>query len=690
MSVTCQAKTLTRLFIVEFEQNADFPNQNVSVKPGQLRLSGKPSNIANKNGYAEPRFPSDKKRHRPYSYGVKTIPIESISWQWLYATNLLIAYELILTTKDDLLYPSPYLWLPIEAVVAAVWLLKSYWNPNSPLFNTIEQQAASIFTQEDYPFATITMMFGSGHDQQQYLPSASSDRQAPQATIHSGGSFSSPMNTDHDDGKGGSQKHSHTLDLDCFIYPCRGVCRFRPLSDGTEPAAPAMYFQKRSSMAEAANTNDATESLNDDMASFWNLSSIMSDFEDINWKFDPECLLEDDEVFIPLNYSETQPKTTGSSQLDQSKSLLYKTATAEAPAHRRDKYCDATITGEDGRPQQCRTICKNALTLSDHKKRKHSGQQTCSAILTGEGGQQRPCGKICKDLSALSCHKRSVHTEPKSCDESILGEDGQPRSCGKLCKNLQALASHRSRYHKGQRACNTIMIGENGQPRSCGVFCSNVYTLSHHKKKYHTEPQTCDMTVIGEAGQKRPCGKTCKSAEALMDHKRIIHSGRKTCNVTVAGKDDQSKPCGKVCKNIEALSYHKRRYHTGTQTCIEPVVRKDDQSKPCGKVCKNTEALSYHKRRYHTGPQTCIEPVVRKDGQPQPCRKVCNNVIALSYHKKREHTGPQTCFESVIEEDGQTRRCGAVCENAKALSNHKKRHRKRKPVNVGWNDNLSP
>ncbi|WOG26950.1 hypothetical protein [Endozoicomonas sp. 8E] len=537
---------MTGWFIVEHGQNADFPNQNFSIQHDQRTLSGNPSDIDDKNVYARSDLPSDKKRHNPFNYEVNTILIESISWQWLYATNFLIAYERTQTTRDtspsSKLYSRPLL----EAVVAVGWLLNSYWNPDSPLFNPIERRSAFMLTQEDHPFAPIAVMFGSGYDQQRQQPTASSDRQASKASLRSGGSFSSPVNTDYGDSddKGGPEKHLHTLDFHCFIYPCHGVCRFRPLSDSRGTAEWALDFQNSLSMDGAANTNDAAESLDDDMARFWNLSSTSRDFEVINGVFDPQCLLEDRKLFIPPNHSETQPTTTESSQLDQSQHHLSETGTVQATAHIGQKVCDAIIIGKDGQQRLCGKICKNARARSSHKSKLHTGQKTCQVTVITEDGQPRPCGIICKNNQSLMNHKRSRHSEQQNCKLTVVGKDGKQQPCGRLFKSARAMSDHKTRFHGGQKTCNVIMIGEDGQQRPCGKVCINVNTLRHHKGKYHGRQRTCDMTVIGDDGQPRPCGAVCKSAQALSEHKRI-HRKRKP---VVVQNDDLHSQEGKVKK----------------------------------------------------------------------------------------------------------------------------------------------
>ncbi|WP_257282219.1 ankyrin repeat domain-containing protein [Endozoicomonas sp. ISHI1] len=232
LSVVCQAQALTKRFVVGLEQKTGSPNHNVSITPDLHTLPGTFSDIADTEGYAGSGLPSDEKQVRLNGCELKKTLIESISWQWLYATHLLVGYQLILTTKNTPLSSTSYSWLPPEVVVAVGWLLKSYWNTKSPSFNPVTQKELC----QNQPLAAIITMPGSGNARQQCPPSESSGQQARAASIEPTGSFNSFLYSDSAGGSGGSQQHQHTLGLDCFVFPCHGVCQFRPLSDSSEPA----------------------------------------------------------------------------------------------------------------------------------------------------------------------------------------------------------------------------------------------------------------------------------------------------------------------------------------------------------------------------------------------------------------------------------------------------------------------
>ncbi len=264
LSVLCQAQALTRCSVVAVEQKTGSQNLNVSIKPDQHTLSGTFSDIAHTKGCTESDIPPDDKQGRLNDCELKTIVIESISWPWLYANNLLVGYELILTTKNTPLSSTSYSWLPVKVVIALGWLLKSYWNTNSPSFNPITQKEPC----QDHPFAAIITMPGSGNDQQQPPPSESSGQQAQEATAGPAGSFNSFLYPDSDSagGSGGSQQRLHTLGLDCFVSPCHGVCQFRPSSDSSGSAEWPMNSAEHSTdQREAAPEQSSCPHLDTDV-----------------------------------------------------------------------------------------------------------------------------------------------------------------------------------------------------------------------------------------------------------------------------------------------------------------------------------------------------------------------------------------------------------------------------------------
>ncbi|WP_257281463.1 MULTISPECIES: hypothetical protein [unclassified Endozoicomonas] len=632
---------MTGHYIVELEQTRIFPNQSFFVK-----RVGNPSDTTNTKDYAGPDSSPDDKPRRSWGHGVETTIIEAISWQSVYATGLLT-----LTIKDAPPGAAAYSWLPLEVLVDIIWLLKSHLNIKSSSFDLIEQQEAS----QDDPFATITMVLGSGHSQQSYQPSKSSGQHATEAAADPADSFVSRLYSGSGSGNGNPQQHLHTLGLDCFIHPCRGVCQFRPSSDSREPSERPLDSGKSSCPhlvnghcfrcmghfdpvyitypmnADADYTTDAADQLNYNVNFLSNAVGVST----INELILPQSLPEEVGICDTLGQltslfetSETHQTTIESSQLGQSSSHLYHTVTEQA--------------------------------LSDHKLKFHSGQLSCEKTVIGKNGQQQLCGKVCKSYKALWEHKKRAHTGPQTCDGIVVSEDGQ-QPCGMVCKNAQALVEHKRKFHSGQRpTCEATVVGKDGQQHSCGKVFNNSRALWDHKRRAHTGPQACNETVVGGDGQQQPCGKVCKNTQALFDHKRLFHNKHQpTCEATLVGENGQQQSCGKVCKNNRALWHHKRIAHSGPQTCDLTVVRENGQQQPCGKVCKNAQALSLHKRKSH------------------------------SRHKSNAHCEQQTCNATLVGEDGQLQPCRQLCNSATALSKHKRRHRKRKPVDVDQDNHLS-
>ncbi|WOG27936.1 hypothetical protein [Endozoicomonas sp. 8E] len=492
LSVICQAKLSTKHFVIELEWNADFSNQNFLIKLDRRTLSGNPSDIADTNGYTEPDSQTDKKRHEPDSYWIKPTLIDSISWQWLYATNLLVAYELILTNKNTSQCPTPYSWLLLEAVVTVGWLLKSYWNPDSSLFNPIEGQE----TSQNPPFAITTMMPGTEQDQPQYQPSQSPGQNTSQATTHITGYYTSLLHSDTGGGNEDPGQSLHTLGLNCFVYPCDDVCRFRQSPNPSD----SVNGVASGSISEAADTTPPVGQAT---------------------------------CNVILMIDDGQLRQCG--KVFKNKKVLL---SHKSKYHTGQKTCDLTSVGEDGQLEPCGMVCKNARALSNHKNRYHTGQKTCYATVFGEDGQIYPCGKVCKNAQALSNHKTHYHTRQKTCGVRVFGEVGQLRPCGMVCQNAQVLSNHKRYAHTRQQICDATVTGEDGRQRLCGKIYKHTLALSYHKTTYHTGQKTCDVTLVSEDGPSRPCGIVCKNAKALSNHKRI-HRKRKPVD---ANQDNDLTP----------------------------------------------------------------------------------------------------------------------------------------------------
>ncbi|WP_422132434.1 hypothetical protein [Endozoicomonas sp. ALD040] len=595
LSVACQAEPLTICFVIEPEQNADCSNHNFFIKLDQQTLSDKPPDIADTNGYTEPYSSPDKIRRKTYNYGVKKPLIKSISWHWLYATNLLVTYNLILTTKDTSQSPTPYSLLPLEVIITLGWLLKNYWNPDSLLFNPIEQQEAS----QHHPFAITTMMAGSEQDRPQYQSSQSSVQHPPQVNTHFKGYYTSHLYSDSGGGNEDPEQYLHTLGLNCFIYPCNGVCRFRQSSD----------------------PSNSVNGVASDGVILNSIAEVAADSTS------------------PAGQITCNVIVLGKDGLLQQCGRAFKNAKVlsvhKSTYHTGQKTCDATVVGEDYQERLCGRVYKNTRSLTYHKYKYHSRQKPCDVVVVDEDGQRRPCGTICIGYFALKQHKSRKHAAQETCNVTVIGEDGQPQSCGKVYKNALSLSCHKSNFHSGRQSCNVNVVGENGKLRPCGKVCRNAQALSYHKRSFHTVQQTCHVTVVGKGGHARECGKVLNNAQSLSVHKYTYHTGQQTCDVTVVGGDGQQRPCRKVYKNAQALSHHKSSVHTGQQTCDVVIVGKNGQQRPCGTVCMNALALRYHKKKVHSGQQICDMTVVAEDSQQRPCRRVCKSNQDLSNHKRR-------------------------------------------------------
>ncbi|WOG27017.1 hypothetical protein [Endozoicomonas sp. 8E] len=658
LSVVCQGKPLTRRFIVELQQSTGYPNQNFSMRRDLNTSSGNPSDNIRIKGNAGSGPPPDKKRQRACDYEVKKTIIESISWQFRYATNLLIAYELILTTKYSPACTMPHLWLSLDAIVAVNWLLKSCWSPDSPLFNPIEQQATSMLAQGSQPFATMNMMFGTEHHQQPYQSSKSSEQHTPEATRHPKGTVISPLQPGSGGGDEGPQQYFHSLGLNCFVYPCKGICQFRLSFNNTGTAE--LHCERPFMPIQIPETITGIQISQTEASPEQGLCPHLAQGYCFN------CMIESDSSEALL--CEQNQLTKILNNFPDDIQLL----------------CDSSQLFQpydiDGSPLEGLAI--DSISTEAACANDPAGRPTCNLTVVGVDGQLRPCGRVYNKVASLTYHKRKAHTAKKTCDVNVVGKDGQSRPCGIICKNASSLSAHKSRIHSGQKTCDATVVGENGQPRPCGKICKNASLLATHKYKIHGRQKSCKMIMVRENGQPHLCRNACKNARILRNHKSREHLGQQICDVTVVGKEDQQQPCGKAYKSIKVLLDHKRRDHTGQKTCDATTFGKDGQRQPCGRVCKSQRSLTDHKRRDHTGQKICQVTVIRENGQLHLCGKICKSAQALSEHKRRNHTGQQICNETVIEENGQQRPCGKTCKNAEALTNHKRIHRKGKPADA--------
>ncbi|WOG27094.1 hypothetical protein [Endozoicomonas sp. 8E] len=730
LSVACQAEPWTGRCAVEFEQKAVFPKQSFSIESGRLTLPGTASDITDAKSHSGSTFAPDDKRHR---HGVLSI-VELISWQWLYATNLLIAYELILTIQHAPLNSEPYSWPPLETIIAVGWLLKSTWNPDSPLFNPIEQHESS----QDQPFATITTMFSSEHNPPQYQPSESPGQQTPKATTQPVGYFTDPLYFDSGDGNEDPQQHLHTLDVNCLVYPCNGVCQFRPSSDNSGPAEwPLNSGENSTGHTQTASRHsscphfsngcgltctchfvpvNATDSQqNSTFGTLGDLSDIECPFNsgrqfDLQ-AYDIESSPTNSFNSIDLMNAGADSTTNATGPLNDDAAMPgYWPSTARHSAVVNGSCYLQSLSEEAGfssmlphlpppmgtsETQQTNTESSplrqrqphlsptdTAQALSDLTSKGHTGQKTCDVNVVRGDGQQQPCGKVFKNAKTLSNHRNKVHSGKKTCSVTVLGKDNQPQPCGIVCENYQFLLGHKRREHSGQQTCYVKIVGEDGQQQQCRKVFRNSNALSIHKRSIHSGQRICEVIVTGKNGQPRRCGLVCRSAHALSTHKSDYHTGQKTCKVTIVGEDGQQRLCSLVCKNAKTLYYHKLKDHSGQQTCNVSLVGEDGQRQPCGKISSNLISLSVHKRRYHSGQQTCEITVVGENGEQRPCRMVCESISALSDHKKRVHHEQIICDLPVVRENGQPQPCRALIKNTKALSNHKRVHLKRKPFDL--------
>ncbi|WP_152557041.1 C2H2-type zinc finger protein [Endozoicomonas montiporae] len=184
-------------------------------------LQGKPTEIISTNCYSGSDTPPEDKPYRPRGlWESLTTVVESVTLQLLYASNEVIGYELLLTLQEDSLSPQPFLWIPVVATVVVGWLSRNRWNPETPLFNQLDEQEFN----KQHELQIISFMFEP--------PSNSSHSSmvlfgTPQPNYpHSLRFYNTWANTHGGSNGGGWQESQHTLGDNCYIGGCWGRCQY--------------------------------------------------------------------------------------------------------------------------------------------------------------------------------------------------------------------------------------------------------------------------------------------------------------------------------------------------------------------------------------------------------------------------------------------------------------------------------
>ncbi|WP_422412468.1 MULTISPECIES: hypothetical protein [unclassified Endozoicomonas] len=467
LSVVCGAEELVRPFVAELAKDQD-TDQVFSSKRNLNTLLDSSLDIDDTNSYTDPSLLADATSGELNGYGLATTCIETISWQLLYATQLLVAYGLALITHEAPPGSKPDSRLPEEALITVGMLLKSYWNPESLLFNPADEpEAASISTQEDYPFAITTMVLpgkSQKENGQQSQASASSGQQASGKITRLRRFFAKRLSRRRD-GKEDPEQPQHTYGLDCYVDSCNGVCRFRPPPSGGE-------------MAQAVeNCPVCLDKLTDVIAT-----------PCCSQKIDKHCLqkviLSTSQCSCPLcrgnlsslaqlpdfrSCSEVQRDyneltTVSSSQTDSSVNTTQHNRHNLGPAcfvdscnggicRRLPPYHRRRVAEEVARP-----IAPAIFFVGTTQHNLHTLGSNCPVY---------PCYGICRLLPpyrfetegrASSSQRASFAAITRTCGRLIcrvtrIDEDGQWQLCGRLFRNVVVLVAHRE-DHAGERTCS--------------------------------------------------------------------------------------------------------------------------------------------------------------------------------------------------------------------------------------------
>ncbi|WP_257282177.1 hypothetical protein [Endozoicomonas sp. ISHI1] len=454
MSAIGQAESWTRHYVVELGQDGSSPMGIFSIRSGQHTFPDTPSHLVDTNAYTEAILPSEDKPHRLGSYGVKTSFIKSVSWQLIYATSVLVAYDLAMTTDDAAPGAKPYSWIPVEAFFAVGWLSGSYWNTDSPLFIPIDKPEAG----QDDPFAINTMMLpanGQQQRQQREERTESSIQQASGASTFTG-ALTGPLSSGSGDGNDGPEQHQHTLGLDCRVSPCKGICIFRPASSRIELAEGWLNSMDSTAVGGGAEPEQSSfHDVPDRYYSAWDYCDAVIHF-DLDNAFDNVIGNQRDHYFYVTGRFDNNP-TNRQRPIDSMS--VGAASTAEEPIR------DETVTRDDRQHQPCGKVFRSDKALQ--------GQ------LREYNNRQRRLRKFIMDDMA----KNKGHSYLKVCEDKVLWRDGQRRKCGAVFDNAQCLLDHKRSNHKPQICDETVAGGNNQQP--CGIVCEDFEELIHHKQFDH-------------------------------------------------------------------------------------------------------------------------------------------------------------------------------------------------------------
>lgn len=440
-----QAESWTRHYVVELGQDGSSPAGIFSIRSGQHTFPDTPSHLVGTKAYTEAILPPEDKPHRLGSYGVKTSFIKSISWQLIYATSVLVAYDLVMTTDDAAPGAKPYSWIPVEAFFAVGWLSGSYWNTDSPLFNPIDKPEAG----QDDPFAINTMMLpanGQQQRQQREERTESSIQQASGASTFTG-ALTGPLSSGSGDGNEGPEQHQHTLGLDCRVSPCKGICIFRPASSRIE-LAEGWLNSEESSTAPAQGIPEQGS------------IETMSELTQILHHFQPQALT------ISINTFPANSRSNTCCVPDAAAAMKAGELTCKVPMH-----------GEDDQLRPCGFFCNNRKAMRAHKTKYHTKSRL--HFLEGLSSMRK---------SSSEKARLFIYPETHRCYETVIGEDGQQQPCHEPLPKAQSLLDHKLRYHPESQASDGTAIGDDGQ-RSGGIMSENAQT---HQAKVHRKRKPFD------------------------------------------------------------------------------------------------------------------------------------------------------------------------------------------------------
>ena len=555
--------------------------------------------------------PPDDKPHKPCDIwpGFNTL-IESVSWQSLYAREMVMVYRLWLSLQENSLLIKGFSWWPVVAGIVSGTFVYTWWHSEAPSFHQWEEQQQhrvsnlKIITCMDHPPGQ------SGYPQGGGRPGVSNQWTGG---YHNWGNGSSVYGSyGPSDGEGGGyyphDGHTHNY------RPCP-ACYQQPCQYPVESSS-CYYGQPDSSMNGALA-----------LSCYPPGPEVSINYGDRDW--------------IEYQGGNSMAQSTFSATGSATSSETSRVFTQQEPAVHEQESVPPPAPGwlSDHEPNHPGCVCRHCLDLFIEYTTIYDGQGdnymegTTSVENSDVSG--RPTALVSPWVATTN--ESDVHQQPGSVEESEPPSKKSRQSsqqktpgrrwacsysgCTKSYSRVQRLKEHEASHEGKKWACSYS---------GCTKAYSRVQRLKEHEAshegkwacsypgciKSYSSAQSIKEHEASHQGKwacSHPgCTKSYSSAQGIRDHE-ASHQGKWAC----------SHPgCTRSYSNAHSLKEHKAS-HQGKLTCSHP---------GCTKSYSSTQNLKEHEAS-HEGKWICSHP---------GCTKSYSRAQVLREHKA-SHQGKWTC-----------------------------------------------